>query len=151
MCALGFPHRRFSVLNPTSKAYSFKWRCKDTGGSQFCCLTPCGTIMPGKKVEVRMETQTVKSLHMVVLSYYISLPKSFSEFVVCFTSSHPFLFYCTVNLFSNFAFLFSIPFLFHFPHLPMSHFVTTNLILSLPFNLIPFLFSQYHQIVAEPI
>ncbi|XP_030281249.1 hydrocephalus-inducing protein homolog isoform X1 [Sparus aurata] len=47
--------RRFSVLNPTSKAYSFKWRCKDTGGSPFCCLTPCGTIMPGKKVEVCFE------------------------------------------------------------------------------------------------
>ncbi|XP_073328914.1 hydrocephalus-inducing protein homolog [Pagrus major] len=47
--------RRFSVLNPTSKAYSFKWRCEDTGGSPFCCLTPCDTILPGKKVEVCFE------------------------------------------------------------------------------------------------
>ncbi|XP_049928998.1 hydrocephalus-inducing protein homolog isoform X2 [Epinephelus moara] len=56
--AVGFsvPSTRcFSVLNPTSKTYSFKWRCEDTGGSPFCCLTPCGTILPGKKVEVRFE------------------------------------------------------------------------------------------------
>ncbi|KAM7396206.1 hypothetical protein PAMP_019263 [Pampus punctatissimus] len=52
--AVGFsaPTKRcFSVVNPTSKTYSFKWRCEDTGGSPFHCLTPCGTILPGKKVE----------------------------------------------------------------------------------------------------
>lgn len=55
MCVLGLLHRCFSVLNPTSKLYSFKWKCEDTGGSPFRCLTPCGTILPGKKVEVRVE------------------------------------------------------------------------------------------------
>ncbi|KAM9351908.1 hydrocephalus-inducing protein homolog [Symphorus nematophorus] len=44
--------RCFSVWNPTSKPYSFKWRCEDTGSSPFCCLIPCGTILPGKKVGV---------------------------------------------------------------------------------------------------
>ncbi|KAM7413943.1 hypothetical protein PAMA_018980 [Pampus argenteus] len=55
--AVGFsaPKRCFSVVNPTSKTYSFKWRCEDTGGSLFHCLTPCGTILPGKKVEVCFE------------------------------------------------------------------------------------------------
>ncbi|XP_037622519.1 hydrocephalus-inducing protein homolog isoform X2 [Sebastes umbrosus] len=47
--------RCFSVVNPTSEPYSFKWRCEDTGGSPFCCLTPSGTILPGKKVEVCFE------------------------------------------------------------------------------------------------
>ncbi|XP_035521672.1 hydrocephalus-inducing protein homolog [Morone saxatilis] len=56
--AVGFavPSTRcFSVWNPTSKPFSFKWRCEDTGGRPFCCLTPCGTIQPGKKVEVCFE------------------------------------------------------------------------------------------------
>ncbi|XP_027128846.1 hydrocephalus-inducing protein homolog isoform X3 [Larimichthys crocea] len=47
--------RGFTVQNPTSKPYLFKWRCEDTGGSPFCCLTPSGTIQPGKKVEVRFK------------------------------------------------------------------------------------------------
>ncbi|XP_047451812.1 hydrocephalus-inducing protein homolog [Mugil cephalus] len=47
--------RCFSVVNPTSKPYSFKWRCEDTGDSLFRCLTPCGSIEPGKKVEVCFE------------------------------------------------------------------------------------------------
>ncbi|XP_029289106.1 hydrocephalus-inducing protein homolog [Cottoperca gobio] len=47
--------RCFSVVNPTSKPYSFKWRCEDKVSSPFCCLTPCGTISPGKKVEVCFE------------------------------------------------------------------------------------------------
>nr|XP_046249402.1 hydrocephalus-inducing protein homolog [Scatophagus argus] len=47
--------RCFSVVNPTNKPYSFKWRCEDTSSSPFCCLTPCGTILPGKKVEVCFE------------------------------------------------------------------------------------------------
>ncbi|XP_028440234.1 hydrocephalus-inducing protein homolog [Perca flavescens] len=47
--------RCFSLVNPTSKPYSFKWRCEDTGGSPFCCLNPYGTILPGKKVEVCFE------------------------------------------------------------------------------------------------
>ncbi|XP_053175951.1 hydrocephalus-inducing protein homolog [Scomber japonicus] len=56
--AMGFsvPTKRcFSVVNPTSKLYSFKWRCEDTNGSPFHCLTPSGTIQPGKKVEVCFE------------------------------------------------------------------------------------------------
>ncbi|XP_041651130.1 hydrocephalus-inducing protein homolog [Cheilinus undulatus] len=47
--------RCFSVMNPTSKPYTFKWRCEDTGDCLFRCLTPCGTILPGKKVEVCFE------------------------------------------------------------------------------------------------
>nr|XP_029134421.1 hydrocephalus-inducing protein homolog [Labrus bergylta] len=56
--AVGFsaPSTRcLNVVNPTSKPYSFKWRCEDTGDSPFCCLTPYGIIMPGKKVEMRFE------------------------------------------------------------------------------------------------
>ncbi|CAJ1057505.1 hydrocephalus-inducing protein homolog isoform X2 [Xyrichtys novacula] len=56
--AVGFSapsSRCFTVMNPTSKPYSFKWRCEDTGDSPFRCLTPCGTILPGKKVEVCFE------------------------------------------------------------------------------------------------
>ncbi|XP_075998117.1 hydrocephalus-inducing protein homolog [Genypterus blacodes] len=44
--------RQFSVLNPTNKDYTFKWKCEDTGPSPFHCLTPSGTILPGKKVEM---------------------------------------------------------------------------------------------------
>ncbi|XP_074533739.1 hydrocephalus-inducing protein homolog [Halichoeres trimaculatus] len=56
--AVGFsaPSTRcFTVMNPTSKPYSFKWRCEDTGDSSFRCLTPHGTILPGKKTEVCFE------------------------------------------------------------------------------------------------
>ncbi|KAG7229797.1 hypothetical protein INR49_012446 [Caranx melampygus] len=56
--AVGLPvssTRHFIVVNPTSKAYSFKWKCEDEGGSPFNCLTPCGTIQPGKKVEMCFE------------------------------------------------------------------------------------------------
>ncbi|CAL8355249.1 unnamed protein product [Lota lota] len=47
--------RRFGVMNPTSKPYSFQWVCKDTGPCPFRCLTPSGSILPGKKVEVCWE------------------------------------------------------------------------------------------------
>ncbi|XP_056273332.1 hydrocephalus-inducing protein homolog [Pseudoliparis swirei] len=47
--------RRFSVVNPTSKPYSFKWRCEDTGAGPFCCLTPRGTILPESNAEVCFE------------------------------------------------------------------------------------------------
>ncbi|XP_030613884.1 hydrocephalus-inducing protein homolog isoform X2 [Archocentrus centrarchus] len=47
--------RSFSVVNPTSKPCSFRWRCDDKGGSQFRCLTPSGTILPGKTAEVCFE------------------------------------------------------------------------------------------------
>ncbi|KAM9376113.1 hydrocephalus-inducing protein-like [Pholidichthys leucotaenia] len=53
---LSTPSKRyFSVMNPTSGPYTFKWRCEDAGGSQFRCLTPSGTILPGKKVKVCFE------------------------------------------------------------------------------------------------
>ncbi|KAK2918189.1 hydrocephalus-inducing protein homolog [Channa argus] len=53
---LSAPIRRcFTVLNPTTKPYSFMWKCKDKGGSHFLCLTQCGTILPGKKVEMCFE------------------------------------------------------------------------------------------------
>lgn len=53
LCILDLLCRRFTVLNPTSKLYPFQWICEDRENSQFCCLTPSGTIQPGKKVEVR--------------------------------------------------------------------------------------------------
>ncbi|KAF3689156.1 Hydrocephalus-inducing protein Hy-3 [Channa argus] len=56
---LSAPIRRcFTVLNPTTKPYSFMWKCKDKGGSHFLCLTQCGTILPGKKVEVGISEQS---------------------------------------------------------------------------------------------
>ncbi|XP_047205151.1 hydrocephalus-inducing protein homolog isoform X6 [Girardinichthys multiradiatus] len=68
--AIGFsaPTRRsFNVVNPTRKAYDFKWRCEDTAASPFHCLTSFGTIPSGKKVEMCFEfvaehQETVESL-----------------------------------------------------------------------------------------
>ncbi|XP_075327326.1 hydrocephalus-inducing protein homolog [Odontesthes bonariensis] len=56
--AIGFstPSKRcFSLLNPTSKVYSFKWRCEDESAGPFCCLSRCGTVQPGKKVKMCFE------------------------------------------------------------------------------------------------
>uniref|UniRef100_A0A3P8U8F5 HYDIN axonemal central pair apparatus protein n=1 Tax=Amphiprion percula TaxID=161767 RepID=A0A3P8U8F5_AMPPE len=53
--AIGVSAPTTSVVNPTSKSYSFQWRCEDTAGSPFDCLTPCGTIQSGKKVEMCFE------------------------------------------------------------------------------------------------
>ncbi|KAM3592002.1 uncharacterized protein V6R79_011190 [Siganus canaliculatus] len=47
--------RCFTVLNPTTEPYSFKWRCEDSNSSTFRCFTPCGTIQPGERVEVHFE------------------------------------------------------------------------------------------------
>nr|XP_019962004.1 PREDICTED: hydrocephalus-inducing protein homolog [Paralichthys olivaceus] len=47
--------RSFAVLNPTDKRYSYKWKCEDVGGGLFRCLTPRGTILPGKQVEMCFE------------------------------------------------------------------------------------------------
>ncbi|XP_025999986.1 hydrocephalus-inducing protein-like isoform X2 [Astatotilapia calliptera] len=47
--------RSFSVVNPTSKPYSFKWRCEDKSRSHFHCLVPSGVIPPGNKAEVCFE------------------------------------------------------------------------------------------------
>lgn len=49
---IGLLHRSFEVLNPTEGPYEFKWRCHDSGGSPFHCLSPCGTIQPGKTAQV---------------------------------------------------------------------------------------------------
>ncbi|KAK7891948.1 hypothetical protein WMY93_023911 [Mugilogobius chulae] len=47
--------KRFFVLNPTNKPYSFKWRCEDSNGSPFLCLTPSGILQPKEKAEVHLE------------------------------------------------------------------------------------------------
>nr|XP_020443912.1 hydrocephalus-inducing protein-like isoform X2 [Monopterus albus] len=74
--------RCFNVLNPTSKSYSFKWECEDTGSSPLHCLTPCGTILPGKKVEMWFEYVTEQ----------LGVVESFWRFVVeTLSLSVPFL------------------------------------------------------------
>ncbi|XP_061578790.1 hydrocephalus-inducing protein homolog [Cololabis saira] len=52
--------RRFNVMNPTSKVYSFQWRCEDTSGSPFRCLTSSGFILPGSKAEMSFEYLAVQ-------------------------------------------------------------------------------------------
>eukprot|EP00079_Xenopus_tropicalis_P024447 XP_012817094.1 PREDICTED: hydrocephalus-inducing protein homolog isoform X1 [Xenopus tropicalis] len=51
--------RSFSILNPTSSAYSILWNCEDPQDFQtspaFHCLNEHGIIQPGKKVEVTFE------------------------------------------------------------------------------------------------
>ncbi|XP_072551301.1 hydrocephalus-inducing protein homolog [Salminus brasiliensis] len=49
--------REFSIVNPTSKPYSFLWRCEDSEAKPFTCLTPKNTIQPGKKMEVSFRFQ----------------------------------------------------------------------------------------------
>ncbi|XP_069028847.1 hydrocephalus-inducing protein homolog [Embiotoca jacksoni] len=72
--------RCFSVLNPTSKTYSFRWRREDTGGARFRCLTPSGNIPPGKKVEACFEyvpeqMETVESCwSFLIESLSLSIP-----------------------------------------------------------------------------
>ncbi|XP_022605572.1 hydrocephalus-inducing protein homolog [Seriola dumerili] len=74
--------RRFIVVNPTSKPYSFKWKCEDAGGSPFHCLTPCGTIQPGKKVE----------MHFEYIAEQLDVVESFWSFVIeTLSLSVPFL------------------------------------------------------------
>ncbi|XP_038153742.1 hydrocephalus-inducing protein homolog [Cyprinodon tularosa] len=65
---LSAPTKRFfNVMNPTRTAYLFKWRCEDAAQSSLRCLTPFGTIPPGKKMEMCFEyvaehLETVESL-----------------------------------------------------------------------------------------
>ncbi|XP_021264314.1 hydrocephalus-inducing protein homolog isoform X3 [Numida meleagris] len=51
--------RTFTVMNPTSSAYSFQWTCQDAeappGQRAFFCLTERGQIQPGKKAEIKFE------------------------------------------------------------------------------------------------
>ncbi|KAM9854716.1 hydrocephalus-inducing protein homolog [Aulostomus maculatus] len=68
ICLTAPTTRRFCVMNPTREAYYFKWRCEDTGYSPFSCLTPCGTIPPGEKVEVSFE-YVAKHLDLVESSW----------------------------------------------------------------------------------
>ncbi|XP_076848184.1 hydrocephalus-inducing protein homolog isoform X3 [Brachyhypopomus gauderio] len=44
--------KEFSIINPTSKPYSFLWKCEDCEAKPFTCLTPNSTIQPGKKVDI---------------------------------------------------------------------------------------------------
>ncbi|XP_052229341.1 hydrocephalus-inducing protein homolog isoform X3 [Dreissena polymorpha] len=51
--------KSFSIVNPTSQLYSFKWICEDEVDakkpSAFQCLTPNGQIRSGKKTTVSFE------------------------------------------------------------------------------------------------
>ncbi|KAJ8406633.1 hypothetical protein AAFF_G00302070 [Aldrovandia affinis] len=72
--------RVFSVMNPTRKPYSFTWRCEDSSPPPFRCLTPKGTIQPGKKVEssfefLAQELDTVESFWtFLITEQSISVP-----------------------------------------------------------------------------
>lgn len=50
------PFRSFTILNPTSNAYSFFWVPEETESLQnppaFTCLTEKGNIYPDKRAEV---------------------------------------------------------------------------------------------------
>ncbi|KAM8861524.1 hydrocephalus-inducing protein homolog isoform 3-T3 [Synchiropus picturatus] len=47
--------RSFNVVNPTSRPFTFKWKAADASESLFCCLTPSGTVLPGKKLEMSFQ------------------------------------------------------------------------------------------------
>ncbi|KAG7521590.1 hydrocephalus-inducing protein-like [Solea senegalensis] len=68
--------RSFAVLNPTSEPYPYEWKCNDTETSSFRCLTPCGTILPGRKVEMCFE-YVVEELD-VVESYWSFVTETLS-------------------------------------------------------------------------
>ncbi|XP_010138614.1 PREDICTED: hydrocephalus-inducing protein-like, partial [Buceros rhinoceros silvestris] len=55
----GRTSRTFTVMNPTSSAYSFQWTCQDPEGppegAAFFCCTERGQIQPGKKAEMKFE------------------------------------------------------------------------------------------------
>nr|XP_054593766.1 hydrocephalus-inducing protein homolog [Nothobranchius furzeri] len=72
--------RCFNVVNPTSKAYSFRWRCEDTDATRFRCLTSSGSIQPGTSLEMRFkysanQKDTVESFwSFVVETLSLSVP-----------------------------------------------------------------------------
>ncbi|XP_029109509.1 hydrocephalus-inducing protein homolog isoform X1 [Scleropages formosus] len=66
--------RTFSMVNPTSKPYSFVWRCEDLGETSFKCITPKGSIQPGKKAEVTFEFQA-HDLDMVESFWTFLIPE----------------------------------------------------------------------------
>ncbi|XP_039769505.1 hydrocephalus-inducing protein homolog isoform X2 [Ornithorhynchus anatinus] len=51
--------RTFTIMNPTSSAYSFKWICEDVESllnpPAFICLSEKGQIQPEKKVEITFQ------------------------------------------------------------------------------------------------
>lgn len=122
MGVLGSLHRCFSVFNPTTKPYSFKWKCEDTGGSPFCCLTPCGTILPGKKVEVRVDTHTGKwdgwcLLTFVILSFNYSFSSNSSHSILLYFIARQSISIHILHVWSLFHYCFSLP-ISPFPTLP---------------------------------
>lgn len=48
--------RKFYILNPTNKAYSYEWISEDEMNPKnftgFSCLSPKGNVSPGKQAEV---------------------------------------------------------------------------------------------------
>ncbi|XP_077566662.1 hydrocephalus-inducing protein homolog isoform X1 [Stigmatopora nigra] len=64
--------RCFTVLNPTTEPYTFQWKCEDTGTSQFTCLTPFGTILPGERSEMSFR----------YVAEYVNDVESFWSFVI---------------------------------------------------------------------
>ena len=63
-------HRNFFILNPTDTTYNFVWTQESLNGvthgsicSNFTCLTPKGSINPGKKTEIGFEYE-VESLEL---------------------------------------------------------------------------------------
>lgn len=79
---IGVHHRSFDVLNPTNDPYAFKWKCEDSGCSPFRCLNPCGTILPGKTVQVRMGIKILFFLPLSLnLASFIQFNNSVSLFL----------------------------------------------------------------------
>ena len=63
-------HRNFFILNPTDTTYNFVWIQESLNGvthgiicSNFTCLTPKGSINPGKKTKIGFEYE-VESLEL---------------------------------------------------------------------------------------
>ncbi|KAM4733696.1 hydrocephalus-inducing protein homolog isoform 3-T4 [Anableps anableps] len=85
--------RSFNVMNPTKKAYFFKWRCEDTAATPFRCLTSFGTIPPGKKVEMCFEyaaehQETVESLW----TFFIENQSLYFPFLCVGTAREPYVY-----------------------------------------------------------
>ncbi|XP_024138466.1 hydrocephalus-inducing protein homolog isoform X3 [Oryzias melastigma] len=91
--------RCFNVLNTTSKVYSFQWRCEDTETGPFSCLTPSGSIQPGKKVEMCFDY--LPEQQDPVESFWIFLVESLSlslPFLLVGTAREPLVFLNTPHL-----------------------------------------------------
>lgn len=53
--------KKFYILNPTSLGYDFNWTFDHSMNSYIKCLTPKGTIFPGKKFELIFEFNPTKN------------------------------------------------------------------------------------------